>query len=69
MYRLVIMSALIISFLISPLKAAEEEESLPSMELLEFLADWSVDDSEWVDPVELGKMNLPEQEHKEDDKK
>ena len=69
MYRLVIMSALIISFLISPLKAAEEEESLPSMELLEFLADWSVDDSDWVDQVELGKMNLPEQEHKEDDKK
>lgn len=29
---------------------APEDES-PSLELLEFLADWETDDGEWVDPM------------------
>ncbi|MEN8142031.1 MAG: hypothetical protein ABFQ82_00365 [Thermodesulfobacteriota bacterium] len=67
MYRLAIAAILLFFLLGSPVLAAGEDEMAPSMELLEFLADWSVDDGEWLDLVELEKMNLPEQEYKEDD--
>ena len=33
--------------------ALATEETLPGMELLEFLADWETPDGEWVDPLEL----------------
>ena len=69
MYRFAFVATIIFFLLINPVLASEEEENLPSMEFLEFLADWSDDDGEWLDPVDLEKMNLPEQEYKEDDKK
>ena len=69
MYRFAFVATIIFFLLINPVLASEEEENLPSMEFLEFLADWSDDDGEWLDPVDLEKMNLPEQEHKEDDTK
>ena len=31
----------------------------PSMELLEFLAEFETEDGEWIDPQELEQMNLP----------
>lgn len=33
----------------SGLLAQSAEESMPSMEFLEFLAEWETDDSEWMD--------------------
>ena len=69
MYRFAVAASIVLSLLGSPAIADGEEENLPSMEFLEFLADWSDDDGEWLDPVDLEKMNLPEQEHKEDDTK
>ena len=30
-----------------------DEDELPGMELLEFLAEWETPDGQWVDPVEL----------------
>lgn len=33
-----------------------EMEELPSAELLEFLADWETEDSQWLDPLELESM-------------
>jgi hypothetical protein len=66
MFRLAIVATLLFSLLSSPVQADGEDEAGPSMELLEFLADWSVDDGEWLDLAELEKMNLPEQEYKED---
>lgn len=67
MYRLAAAVAIAVSLLGSPVMADGEEEMEPSMELLEFLGDWSVDENEWLDLVELEKINLPEQEHEEDE--
>lgn len=68
MFRLAAIAAtLLFSLLTSPVLADGGEETEPSMELLEFLADWSDDDGEWLDIAELEKINLPEQEHKKDD--
>ena len=44
----------------------------PSMELLEFLADFETEDGEWIGPQELEQMDLPgetpsEPEESEDD--
>jgi hypothetical protein len=50
----------------APAMANEPEQ--PSLELLEFLGDWSVDEEGWLDPVELEEMNLQEQEHDNDEK-
>ena len=63
--------ALLICLLASALvgqtaRADEDKEEPPSLELLEFMADWSVDD-QWLDPLELEKMNLPDEEHGIDD--
>lgn len=30
-----------------------DNDSLPDMELLEFLAEWETSDGQWVDPLEL----------------
>ena len=32
------------------------DDSLPAMELLEFLADWETTDGRWVDPLELEEL-------------
>jgi hypothetical protein len=42
------------------LTAAEPEQ--PSLELLEFLGDWSDQDDRWLDPAELEGIEFPEQE-------
>ena len=36
---------------------ASEEDSLPGMALLEFLAEWETADGQWVDPVELDEAD------------
>lgn len=69
MYRLTAAATIFFCLLGSPVLAEEQEEMAPSMELLEFLGDWSVDDGEWLDLVELEKINLPEQEYEKDDTK
>ena len=35
------------------------DDSLPAMELLEFLADWETADGQWVDPLELDELSGP----------
>lgn len=35
-----------------------EDASLPAMEMLEFLADWEMEDGRWVDPVELDEVEV-----------
>jgi len=35
-----------------------EDTGLPAMEMLEFLADWEMDDGRWVDPVELDEVQV-----------
>ena len=33
------------------------DDSLPAMELLEFLADWETTDGRWFDPLELEELS------------
>jgi hypothetical protein len=50
------LSVLVISMIIlSPLLQAEtqNEEEIPTIELLEFLGEWQENDGEWLDPEEL----------------
>lgn len=35
--------------LLCPLVAQADEDNTPSLEMLEFLADWSVEDQAWLD--------------------
>jgi len=44
----------------------ENDTSMPSMELLEFLGGWETDDGEWVDPALLNDTALPDQESSDD---
>lgn len=41
------------------ISAAAEDDSVPPMELLEFLADWETTDGQWVDPLELEELSVP----------
>ena len=34
-------------------QAIAEADSLPDMELLEFLVEWETSDGQWIDPVDL----------------
>jgi hypothetical protein len=38
---------------------ASEEDGLPGMALLEFLAEWETADGQWIDPVELDDPDDP----------
>lgn len=40
----------------------DDDASLPSMELLEFLGEWESEDGEWIDPLLLDEMPIPERE-------
>ena len=40
----------------------DDDASMPSMELLEFLGEWETEDGEWVDPILLDEMLSPERE-------
>jgi hypothetical protein len=46
-----------------------EETETPSLELLEFLGDWEMDDGEWIDPEELEQIALTDQEQEVEDAK
>jgi hypothetical protein len=41
------------------ISATAGDDSLPAMELLEFLADWETTDGRWVDPLELEELSVP----------
>jgi hypothetical protein len=50
--------------------AAEEKETVsPPLDLLEFLGEFETEDGEWIDPIEIDEMNLPDGERKDDDQK
>ena len=40
----------------------DDDASMPSMELLEFLGEWETEDGEWIDPILLDEMLSPERE-------
>jgi hypothetical protein len=44
-------------------QALAEDDGLPGIELLEFLADWETSDGQWVDPVELDEPVPPASEN------
>ena len=60
MYKPVAVAGIFFCLIGTPVVAVEQEQ--PSLELLEFLGDWSVGDDRWLDPAELDEMELPEQE-------
>ena len=35
----------------------------PSQELLEFLANWETTDGEWISPLEVKELDIPENQH------
>ncbi len=53
--------------LLSPSSSHTEENTQPSLELLEFLGDFTTKEGNWVDPVELNEMNLADLEDKADE--
>ena len=65
MYRLATAAGILFCLLGTPLSATEQEQ--PSLELLEFLGDWAMDDDGWLDPIEIEGMELPEQERENDE--
>jgi len=46
-----------------------QEEDPPSLELLEFLADWETSQGSWIDPTELDQWTVPEKEKKNENDK
>lgn len=46
-----------------------EEEEPPSLELLEFLADWETSEGRWIDPTELDQWTVPDKEEKNEKEK
>jgi hypothetical protein len=44
---------------VSAVSAGAEEDSLPDMELLEFLVEWETAEGNWLDPVELDEPVTP----------
>lgn len=44
-----------------------EDTEMPSLEFLEFLGDWETDDGEWIDPEELEKIVLTDQEQEKNE--
>ena len=65
MYKLVSVAGILFCLVGTPAMAIEQEQ--PSQELLEFLGDWSDGEDGWFDLVELEGMELPEQEHENDE--
>ena len=46
-----------------------EEEEPPSLELLEFLADWETSEGRWIHPTELDQWTVPDKEEKNEKEK
>jgi hypothetical protein len=45
---------------------ADDDMSMPSMELLEFLGEWETEDGDWIDPVLLDEIPLPDREYSDE---
>jgi len=45
---------------------ADDDTSMPSMELLEFLGEWETEDGDWIDPVLLDEIPLPDREYSDE---
>jgi len=65
MYRLLAAAGILFCLIGTPATATDEEQ--PSLELLEFLGEWSDGEDGWLDPSELEGMELPEQERDNDE--
>ncbi len=42
---------------------ADDDTSMPSMALLEFLGEWETEDGDWIDPILLDEIPLPDREY------
>ncbi len=42
-------------------------QSMPSLELLEFLGDWETENGQWIDPQDLDQIPLPEQDQENEE--
>jgi len=45
--------------------AEQATEDIPSLEMLEFLADWETSDGQWIDPAVLQQHELQQDESKQ----
>lgn len=45
-----------IAGLVLPQQLLAEADTLPSLEFLEFLADWQADQGEWFDPLQMQQL-------------
>lgn len=48
----------IVSCLLSSNCLAEEEQTIPDLEFLEFLGSFVTDDGKWIDPMEIEQVSL-----------
>jgi hypothetical protein len=44
----------------------EDDTTMPSIELLEFLGEWETEDGDWIDPMLLDEMLSPEREYSDE---
>lgn len=44
-----------------------EQQSMPSIELLEFLGEWETENGQWFDHQELDQMRPPDQDHENEE--
>ena len=49
----------LLPLLLASAPAAAEDTTVPSLQLLEFLADWQDDDGQWLDPMDLAPADPP----------
>lgn len=50
------------------LAAEDGDETLPDMELLEFIGEWETESGEWIDPAELYEVPPSREEERNDEK-
>jgi len=60
----VVMLGAVLSLWAGPVFGEEEEQ--PSLEMLEFLADWETSEGRWIDPTELDQWTVPDKEEEND---
>lgn len=60
-FQLVYMTMILVSVTgARPAFAEQENDDMPGLEMLEFLADWETADGQWIDPAILQQEKLKE---------
>ncbi len=42
-------------------------QAMPSLELLEFLGDWEIENGQWIDPQDMDQIPLPDQDQENEE--